>query len=204
MIRVRTVALAALMAMLVTSTSNAEPFEGPHAEVFGGWNHDRNPLIRAGKDKHRDDLIYGASAGYDLRFGQVVAGISGEVGDSTAHNCRTITATDFSQSACSHAGVTLFGGGRIGYVASPSTLLYVTGGYASARTSGSFTEKRGDQTVEGKAHYTSDGYRVGAGAELQLTDSIFTRLEYRYQRLDADNRALSHQHQVATAVGLRF
>jgi outer membrane immunogenic protein len=86
-------------------------------------------------------------------------------------------------------------GARLGYLVSPSTLLYVTGGYTEARFSGvnlmfSFLPATPCCFQNGA---TFSGGFAGVGAETQLWSNWFGRLEYRYadyrsQRLQVFNQ----------------
>jgi outer membrane immunogenic protein len=63
-------------------------------------------------------------------------------------------------------------GGRLGFLASPTTLVYGTGGYTQAE----FEINNGAQSVA----ETFDGYFVGAGIEALLRDNWSLKLEYRF------------------------
>ena len=85
-------------------------------------------------------------------------------------------------------------GGRLGVLASPSTLLFVSAGWTqvSAEADLSFvfdgTERRLSIDKE------RDGWFVGAGIETQLGwlgSGFSLRGEYRFARLDDDNRRLT-------------
>lgn len=72
-------------------------------------------------------------------------------------------------------------GARLGYLATPGTMVYATGGYTQARFSGVgfanvFT---GVPFVTSNAA-TYQGYFLGAGTEAQLWGNWFGRLEYRF------------------------
>jgi outer membrane immunogenic protein len=71
-------------------------------------------------------------------------------------------------------------GGRLGYLVTPSTLLYATGGYTAARFSDAtfFFSPTGICCFQNGA--TFRGWFVGAGAETQLWANWYGRLEYRY------------------------
>ena len=64
-------------------------------------------------------------------------------------------------------------GGRLGYLISPSTLLYADGGY----TRGNFKFNYSDEYSNGK---TLDGWFVGGGAEHKITGPWSAKLEYRF------------------------
>ena len=80
--------------------------------------------------------------------------------------------------------------GRLGYLVTPWTLLYATGGLAIGQVSGSFsyagcttaTCSSFGTNVTGAASWsdTRVGGTVGAGAETQVWTGVKARLEYRY------------------------
>jgi outer membrane immunogenic protein len=80
-------------------------------------------------------------------------------------------------------------GGRIGYVASPSTLLFLTAGYSRADVSDlSLSSSFGGLTLARVGEF--DGYFIGGGAEVKLTKAISIKGEYRYTDFDAENITL--------------
>jgi len=75
-------------------------------------------------------------------------------------------------------------GARLGWLANPSTLWYLTAGYTEAQFDNFNSypifadDQRGDQTFS--------GYFVGAGLDTRLTGNWFLRLEYRYSQFDSE------------------
>jgi outer membrane immunogenic protein len=74
---------------------------------------------------------------------------------------------------------------RAGFLASPSTLLYLAGGYTgqSVYTSASASVPGAFATASGNA--TLNGWTVGPGFETMLTNNLSARLEYRYSQYGA-------------------
>ena len=73
-------------------------------------------------------------------------------------------------------------GGRLGYLASPGTLLFVSGGFTQVSMSNLSLAAGGpfpNVTTAVTVPNFSGGF-VGAGAETKLTDHISIRGEYRY------------------------
>jgi outer membrane immunogenic protein len=64
-------------------------------------------------------------------------------------------------------------GGRLGFLAGPSTLVYGTGGYTQAELDRS-----------GLGAFTFNGYFVGAGFETFLRENWTLKLEYRYSKFE--------------------
>jgi outer membrane immunogenic protein len=80
-------------------------------------------------------------------------------------------------------------GGRLGYVVSPSTLLFLTAGYSRADISDlNVSFGGGGLTLARVGEF--DGYFIGGGAEVKLTKAISIKGEYRYTDLDAETITL--------------
>jgi outer membrane immunogenic protein len=77
-------------------------------------------------------------------------------------------------------------GGRLGYLVSPSTMLFVTAGYSQADVS----DLTANASVLGSVTLASvgdfDGYFIGGGAEMKITKAISIKGEYRYTDLDSE------------------
>jgi outer membrane immunogenic protein len=67
-------------------------------------------------------------------------------------------------------------GGRLGFLASPSTLLYGTAGYTQA-----------EFDYAGLTSKAFDGYFVGAGIETFLRQNWTLKLEYRYSQFNSES-----------------
>ncbi|SFG33551.1 outer membrane immunogenic protein [Novosphingobium sp. CF614] len=196
----------------------AEPFKGFHVEALAGYD-----VTKAGSsvdddanvdnDQSIDGLLYGVGAGYDFKFGKLVAGPEAEVTWSTAK-------TEFDNGDFEGFGVgnvktnrDLYLGARVGYAFTPKTMVYAKGGYTNAK----FDVRNGNGTVEMNDDIDADGWRIGAGVEQAISNNVFAKLEYRYsnyekgeldytgdipdgQRFDLD----LDRHQVVAGVGVRF
>lgn len=203
---------------MAQDSAPAVPFQGPHVEGIVGYD-----VTKAGSsvdddanvdnDQSIDGLLYGVGAGYDFRFGNVVAGPEAEVTWSTAK-------TSFNNGDFEGFGVgnvktnrDLYLGARVGYAVTPKTLVYAKGGYTNAK----FDIRNGDGTVTTKDDIDADGWRVGAGVEQAISNNAFVKVEYRYsnyekgeldytgdipdgQRFNLD----TDRHQAVVGVGVRF
>lgn len=194
-------------------------FVGPRVEVIAGYDHHRsgstvdNDATRDLKQSI-DGVTYGVGLGYDAAVGdRLRGGVEAELSDSTAKwdNNNGVPNT-FNLGRVS-ADRDIYVGGRIGMVTSPSTMVYVKGGYTNARYGLIGT----NGTVSRDQRLDTDGYRVGAGVEHQLSGNAYVKAEYRYSnygkgefdfngttpdssrfKIDTD------RHQVVVGAGLRF
>jgi outer membrane immunogenic protein len=181
-----TTGVLSMIAAGAVQAQTAEPFTGPYVAAIGGWD-------RAQADHgHKDGFVYGGNAGYDFAAGKVRFGPVVEVTGSTEKGC----ATDQGATACMKAGRDFFIGGRVGLVAAPKALVYVTGGYTNARYTGDI--------AQGTTRISTDddhsGGRIGAGVEYAVTRNLFVKTEYRYSRY-SDSIA---RNQVIGGIGYRF
>ena len=77
-------------------------------------------------------------------------------------------------------------GGRLGYLVSPSTMLFVTAGYSQADVSDLTANASGLGSVTLARVGDFDGYFIGGGAEMKITKAISIKGEYRYTDLDLE------------------
>jgi len=190
-------------------------FTGLRVEAILGYDH-----VGAGSsvdnDNGRDDqsidgLLYGVGAGYDFNVGGAVLGVEGEYTDSTAKSNRGPFTNEFGFGRVSQ-GRDLYIGARAGILASPTTLVYVKGGYTNSK----LNVLAGDTNQSTDTSFKLDGWRVGAGLEHAFSQNMFGKVEYRYSKYDSAhidfaNGATSSEfnidtdrHQVVAAVGWRF
>lgn len=196
---------AALLSTALATPAFAQegaPFTGPHVEALVGYDD-----VADGDG----DLMYGVSAGYDFQMGGVIAGIEGEFADSDVNGA----ASDLFSAGDSFRLNTdrdLYLGARLGFAVSPSTMIYVKGGYTNAKFEGRFDNGAGTIFNNG---VTADGYRVGAGMEQKfnlLGPSGFIKAEYRYSNYknldigenDYDRQIDVDRHQAVIGLGVRF
>lgn len=195
------------------------PFTGPRVEAVVGYD-----VTKAGSsvdnDASRNDdesiegIVFGVGAGYDIAVGGAVVGAEAEFTDGTAKT--RFEDGDFEGFGLGRVetGRDIYVGARAGAVVGENTLLYVKGGYTNAR----FNVRASDGETELRRNFDTDGWRLGAGAEMMLSDNAYAKLEYRYsnyskgevdfEREDVPDSARFHldtdRHQVVAAVGMRF
>ena len=208
--------LAATTVLAVPAAAqDAGPFTGARAGVILGYDALRpgdtqDSMIRG--DQGSDGFLYGGDIGYDVAFNNLVLGVEGEITGSTGRVTNDPRdPNDFGYGRVK-AGRDLYIGGRIGFIAAPTTLIYGKVGYTNAR----LDLTRRDATTETGANFNLDGFRLGAGVEQSLTPSTYAKLEYRYSnygeaRLRYPNGASTgtfgvdtDRHQVAAGLGFRF
>lgn len=218
---------AALLAGTLAAPAFAQstsPFTGFRLEGLAGYDAlksgDRDDDgIDTGEDEGDETIngaIFGVGAGYDFDFGGVVAGVEGEFTESTGEQESDET-IDAPFRSSIETGRDLYVGGRVGFQAAPSTLLYAKAGYTNLSLEGKFEE--GSERFEFDTN--ADGYRLGAGVEQLFGPNAFGKLEYRYSNynnldfsddfdfddLEAENRETNidlDRHQVVVGVGFRF
>lgn len=212
-------ALAAAVPSVAMAQDGRAPFTGPRVEAIAGYDHNRSGSsvdADATRDLKQsiDGLTYGVGVGYDAAVGENLrAGVEAEISDSTAKwdNNNGVPNT-FNLGRVS-ADRDIYVGGRIGVVTSPSTMVYVKGGYTNAR----FGLQGTDGSTILDQRLDTDGYRVGAGVEHQLAGNAYVKAEYRYSNyskaeFDFDGTTPdtsrfnidTDRHQVVVGAGLRF
>jgi outer membrane immunogenic protein len=215
---------AATPAMAQDASANAsvdapaKAFEGPTVSASVGWDHLRsgstNDLDGSRTKQSLDGVTYGGGLGYDKAVTiHVTLGAEAELtGSSAKWDNNNGVANTFSLGRVK-AGRDIYVGARAGYAISPTTQLYVKGGYTNAR----FNLLASDGTTINYARLDTDGYRLGAGVEHKFTGNAFGRVEYRYSNYSkgefdyngnaADSARFgidTDRHQVMATVGYRF
>ncbi len=213
------------VAALAASSALAAPAFAQDSTAPGGFHVGVNgglDILRPGStedsnlrgdDQSAEGFQYGVEAGYDIPLGsRAFVGIEGEASGSTAKvRYDTPDPNDFGYGRVK-AGRDLYIGGRVGFMASPSTKVYAKAGYTNAQ----LKLLASDGTTSLEDHYNLDGWRVGAGVEKNIGSNTYAKLEYRYSnytnadltyangattnRFDVD----TDRHQVVAGVGFRF
>lgn len=146
-------------------------------------------------------LTGGVFGGYNWQFGRTVVGIEGDIGTGnlggSASGVQGAIETDLNAIGSLRL--------RAGYLATPSLLLYATGGFAMADFNFRY------QGVTDKST-TLTGYQLGLGAEKMLSTNWTMRLEYIYTDFMAEtstvgvisNRIDPDFHQVRAGLSFKF
>jgi outer membrane immunogenic protein len=135
-------------------------------------------------DNGGQGLLGSVFIGGDYQVGdQFVVGLMGDATWSGMQSMLTAGGGGASATLATRTNMSWTAAARMGWLAMPSTLLYVLGGY----TSQSFTTTGfgGD----GSVLFTSDdrlgGFVLGPGVELMIAPGWSTRFEYRYSQFES-------------------
>ena len=219
--------LAALVAGTIAAPAfaqTASPFTGFRVEGLAGYGQlgtgeddDEGVENDDQGDESIEGAVFGVGAGYDFDLGGFVAGIEGEYTDSTGKQESDETINGINFNTRIETGRDIYVGGRIGFVAAPTTLVYAKAGYTN--TSIEAATNGGGDSFELDANV--DGYRLGAGIEQLFGPNVFGKLEYRYSNYnnldfsddfdfddleseDIDQDVDLDRHQVVVGLGFRF
>lgn len=198
------IASAAVAAIALTAAGNAsaQSFTGPSVGVQAGWSESkvrdpRTDLGRADIDASKDSFAFGGFVGYDYEvLPKVVIGAQADLNFTTGDTLRGV-ASGTKITLDPKRSIDL--SARVGYTVTPSTLVYVRGGYTNARVRTTFTTS----TATRSAGEDRDGWLVGGGVEQYIIPNVSARLEYRYSDL-SDGRGTYDRHQVLAGVAYRF
>lgn len=188
---------AALLAGTIATPALAQDdnpnLGGFHIDGLVGWDH---PSIQG---EHADGVSYGLGAGYDVRSGNAIFGIEGEISDSTSDQSRTGVAIA-GDTLRVRAGRDLYVGGRAGFGIGHNSLVYVKAGYTNARVRVDYEDGTAATVADFSDHTNLDGIRAGVGAQFGIGSNAYVRTEYRYSNYENG----VDRHQVLGGIGFRF
>ena len=213
--------LAALLAGGFAAPAMAQEgssFTGFRVEALGGYDKlksgnredDGVDTSEDEGDESIEGLGYGVGAGFDFDLGGIVAGVEAEFMESSGKQEFDET-IDAPFAGRIKTGRDLYVGGRLGFAAAPSTLIYGKAGYTNTKIDARFEDANNPANVvdfDDKA----EGWRVGAGIEQLFGPNAFGKIEYRYSKyneLEFDGNDLEtdidlDRHQVVAGIGFRF
>ena len=175
-------------------------WSGPYAGGFVGYNF-ANVDQSGGAKFDGDGVVGGVYTGYTLQNGALVYGAEADLGasDLSAGGFNVATGVPIS------ADSTAFGSLRalVGVAWDP-IMLFATGGVAVANKELSLGNVSDDKT-----HV---GYTLGAGVEAKVTDSVTSRVEYRYSDFESKDYDLGNvtvssgfdEHSIRASLALKF
>lgn len=151
----------------VPAAPMAEPpvatWTGAYVGLTGGYAFAGRTEL-PGETINTDGFLLNGFVGYNYQVGNIVAGAEADIGYSWEDGSDGGFTSDSGVEGSLRA--------RLGYVVSPTVLLYATAGGAAK-----------DLEVSGPGFSESNtmiGWTAGAGADVMVTDNVFGRVEYRY------------------------
>lgn len=151
--------------------------------------------------EHNDKFGYGGTIGFDGTLGERIV-VGAEASYWTPGNGNeNCTGLSNRNSICHKAFEELGAAIRVGYLVTPSVLVFGKGGYVNREQRKRIEGPAGNQLVYD--HYKADGYQLGGGAELTLTQGrapIYVNAQYVYSNYYGHSSA----QRVMGGVGIRF
>lgn len=182
-------------AALFAGIARAEPFNGFYIGADAGY--ETSGRIDAG------GFGYGGFIGYNFKVGPaVIIGIEGRIGGSTLGETIVTTTPTAITTVRNDIGLSYGGTARIGWLASPRTLMFARTGYENVELKSVQTRTPRPPTTNPNPVISDFGFNqgswtIGGGAEQALTDSISLRLTYDWsENFDA--------HQLRAGVAWNF
>jgi outer membrane immunogenic protein len=210
---------ASAMTIAVPAAAQDSDFSGPWVAGVAGYDINKagstqDDDLNENNDQSAEGFNYGAAIGYDADLGGMVVGAEAELTDSTANTDSLDGDPENFGIGRVDAGRDIYVGGRVGFKATPSTLVYAKGGYSNARYNFVGT----DGEINYNRSIDTDGWRAGAGVEQKIGTNAFAKVEYRYSKysqaeLDFEAEGIPDsdqfdidldRHQVMAGVGWRF
>lgn len=180
------IAGAAAALFVVPAAANAQAFVQAEAGI--------DSISVGGESK--EGVSYGVTAGYDIPLsGGMFVGVQGTVADSTTKECERDVDV-LGDRLCARTGRDLSAAVRLGTSVGDKSKLYVLGGYTNARLRLTYN----DGTTKTSVGDNGDGWRLGAGYQLDLSENLFVKAEYRYSNYEGD----FSRHNGVIALGTKF
>lgn len=164
----------------------------------------------------RDGVVLGGQAGYNLQFGNLVAGLEADIAYSGVSGSTTRGFADprgpgfLSNTARLKSDLDYLGTvrARFGF-AVDRALVYATGGLAYGETTirGSLTSRDTPPTfaaANGREGGTDVGFAVGAGVEYAILNNVTIRGEYLYYNLGKQTVAVAQSATPGNFAGYRI
>ncbi|MFM2423226.1 MAG: hypothetical protein RL291_1756 [Pseudomonadota bacterium] len=161
-------------------TSELERWTGFYLGASLGYGRGKSELNNAfgSADLSGSGWLGSAYAGYNWRFGPLVAGVEADIGTGNYSGSTGLAGARYEMSLQSLASVR----GRLGLLATENFMFYGTGGFAMARA-------RLGVEGGGTANETLKGYQIGFGGEYKFNPNWSLKLEYIYTDLKETTRA---------------
>ncbi len=126
-------------------------------------------------------LLGGGFGGFDYQLSdQFVVGVLGEIAAANPQTTLTTSAGGASAFVNISPAFSWSAMARLGWLASPATLLYAVGGYTGEAVNTNAAAFAGGATANFSSYNVLSGWTVGPGIEARIADGWSTKLEYRY------------------------
>jgi len=169
---------AAAMTMFATpALAQSEAFDGPRVGVLAGVSGDSSPFDDA-------EFTYGGVVGYDLAVSpSFLVGVEADIASVNLDTGGFDV--DNRQYSVALRGT---------YPVTPAAALFVSGGYTNL------------EFDSGPVNVDFDGFRVGGGAEFNVSSRFYLSTEYRYSQYDLGDFGFDDEgvQSALVGAGLRF
>ncbi|UYN93988.1 MAG: porin family protein [Enhydrobacter sp.] len=124
-------------------------------------------------------------AGYDFHVApRLVLGVLGDLTWTGPQSLQTLNAGGGTFTITSRTNMSWDALARVGFLPSPSTLLYAAGGYTGEHVTTTASASVGGFNASATQDDVVNGWTVGPGVETVIFGGWTTRLEYRYSRFE--------------------
>jgi outer membrane immunogenic protein len=130
-------------------------------------------------------LLGSVFAGFDYQFArQALVGVMGDFTWAGLQSNASISGGGALATVSARADKAWSVMGRLGFLPTPSTLVYAAGGYVGENVNATATALFGGASAYASQDATLQGWTVGPGIETVITGGWTTRLEYRYSQFE--------------------
>lgn len=198
-----------MLALALTATPALAQTSGPRVEVTTGYDVlTSGDALEGAADNIPDTLSglrVGATFGYDVAVApRLTIGAELGVGTTVSGSARSSFAADTLEL---DAGRDFDISARIGWAATPRTVLFVKAGYANSRAGAVLRERVGAGFETTRFSSDGSGVRLGGGVEHGIGGGLYVKAEYRwtrYGREEIEYQTRTHRHQLLGGIGTRF
>ncbi|MFI4999080.1 MAG: outer membrane protein [Reyranellales bacterium] len=169
----------------------ATNWTGFYAGVAGGGGAGVNRAsatfggASAALDGGGQSLLGSVFGGFDYQFApQALVGVMGDFTWASLQSTASVFGGGNIATVSARADRTWSAMARLGFLPTPSTLVYAAGGYAGENINATATAAVGGASAFASQDMTVQGWTVGPGIETVVTGGWTTRLEYRYSQFE--------------------
>jgi outer membrane immunogenic protein len=161
-------------------------------------------------DEGGQSLLGTVFAGYDMQVAErTVIGVMGDLTWAGPQSISTLSAGGTTLSVTERTRMSWSVLGRIGFLPTPSTLLYAAGGYTGEYLQSSASATLGPLNANFWQEDVVNGWTIGPGIETIITGAWTTRLEYRYSQFEQKTIAGSvtaqpYMHTIRAGLSYKF